>query len=118
MKLAAIKKYCTDLPHVTADIKWEIDHVYSVGGKMFAMATTNKNRGTFVCFKVDDDRFLELTDRPGIIPAPYLARMKWVQLNDINALGDSELKSLLSRAHTIVAMKLTKKMRRELGFAD
>ena len=31
-----------------------------------------------ISFKVDDDRFLELTDRDGIIPAPYLARVKWV----------------------------------------
>ncbi len=118
MKLSAIKKYCTNLPHATADVKWEIDHVYSIGGKMFAIATENKSRGTFVCFKVDDDRFLEFTDRPGFIPAPYLARAKWVQLNNLDAVTDAELKALLKRAYDIVAIKLTKKLQREFGLIE
>jgi len=68
MKLIAIKKYCASLPHGTTDVKWEMEHVYSIGGKMFAIATTNKTRGSFVCFKVDHERFLELTDRPVFYP--------------------------------------------------
>ena len=41
-------------------------------------------------FKVEDERFLELTDRPGIIPAPYLARAKWIYVENAEALGDDE----------------------------
>lgn len=118
MKLAAIKTYCASLPHATAEVKWEIDHVYSIGGKMFAMATVNNSRGTFVAFKVDDDRFLELTDRPGFLPAPYLARAKWVELKNLDAVSDAELKARLKRAYTIVAAKLTKKLQREFGLIE
>jgi predicted DNA-binding protein (MmcQ/YjbR family) len=118
MNLKAIQKFCANLPHATHDVKWEIDYVYSIGGKMFAIACENKHRGVFVSFKVDDDRFLEFTDRAGFIPAPYLARMKWVQINDLRRVGDAELKSLLKHSYDIVARKLTKKMRREFGMAE
>jgi len=118
MKLVAIKKHCASFARATADVKWEIAHVYSIGGKMFAIAAANKTRGTFVCFKVDDERFLELTDRPGFLPAPYLARAKWVELNDLDAITDAELKSLLKRAYDVVVAKLTKKQQREFGLLE
>jgi predicted DNA-binding protein (MmcQ/YjbR family) len=118
MTLAQIKKYCASLPHATADVKWGADHVYSIGGKMFAVAFQNELRGVFVSFKVDDDRFLEFTDREGFAPAPYLARAKWVQITDLKKISDVELKQLLERAYQLVALKLTKKMRREFGLVD
>lgn len=115
MNLAAVKKFCASLPHATADIKWEIDHVYSIGGRMFAVACETTSRGTMVGFKVDDDLFLQYTDRKGFIPAPYLARAKWVQVQDLKALSDAELKALIRRSYELVAQKLTKKARVELG---
>ena len=115
MNLTAVKKFCATMPHATADVKWGIDHVYSIGGRMFAVACKTKDGATHLSFKVDDDRFLELTDRPGFIPAPYLARAKWVQLADLSKVGDSELKALLKHSFDLVAAKLTKKMQREFG---
>jgi len=35
-----------------------------------------------VSFKVKDDEFKELTSRKYIIPAPYLARYKWILVKD------------------------------------
>ena len=104
MNLSAVKKYCASLPHATADVKWGADHVYSIGGKMFAVAFENELRGVFVSFKVDDDRFLEYTDRPGFVPAPYLARAKWVQVTDLKKITDAELKALILRSFDLVAM--------------
>jgi predicted DNA-binding protein (MmcQ/YjbR family) len=43
-----------------------------IGGKMFAVAFEDRSGNGLVSFKVDDERFLELTDREGFIPAPYL----------------------------------------------
>ena len=88
--------------------------MFSVGGKMFA-ATHAKVSTTF-CFKVDDDRFLELTDRPGIIPAPYLARAKWIQIKDPKALSREEAIALVTRSHQLVFAKLAKKMQLEIGY--
>ncbi len=115
MNIVAIKKYCASLPHATADVKWGVDHVYSIGGKMFAVACANTSRGVYFGFKVDDERFLEYTDRPGFIPAPYLARAKWVQVTDMKKINASELKALITRSYQLVAARLTKKLRAELG---
>ena len=115
MTPAALRAFCLKLPAATYDLKWGNDHVYSVGGKMFAVVFDAKKGAESASFKVDDERFLELTDRPGIVPAPYLARAKWVQLASLKALGDAELKALVARSHALVAAKLTRAERARLG---
>lgn len=115
MNVAAILKYCSTLPAATHDVKWGADQVYSVGGKMFCVAFENAEGKGNVSFKVDDDLFLQYTDREGFIPAPYMARNKWVQVQDLKKVSDAELKNLIKRSHALVAMKLTKKLRGELG---
>ena len=113
MNLAKAKKLCVGLPGATQDVKWESSLVFSVGGKMFA-ATDADPKASRISFKVDDDAFLALTDRPGIIPAPYLARAKWVQIENLKAVSDEEAAALLTRAHEIVFGKLTKKLQRDI----
>jgi len=112
MNFEQAKTLCRSFPGVTEDTKWDNDLVFSIGGKMFAV--TNLGEATGMSFKVEDDRFLELTDRPGIIPAPYLARAKWVYVEDANALNDEEAAQLLRRSYELVFAKLTKKLQREL----
>ena len=115
MNIAAVRKYCASLPHSTGDIKWSADHVYSIGAKMFSVSYEDGNGAASVSFKVDDDLFLQYTDRAGFIPAPYMARNKWVQVTDLKKASDAELKALLKRSYELVAMKLTKKLRTQLG---
>ncbi len=69
MDFEAAKALCRSFPGVTEDIKWGEDLVFSVGEKMFAV-TGNAAPAQAMSFKAEDERFLELTDRPGIIPAP------------------------------------------------
>lgn len=118
MNIAAIKKFCHSLPHAKNDIKWEADHVYTIGAKMFAVAMLNREEKAVVSFKVDDDLFLQMSDRPGFIPAPYLARAKWVQVTDLSKLGDAELRALIRRSYELVTAKLTRKLRAELGLIE
>lgn len=113
MNFDQAKTLCRSLPGVTEDTKWDNDLVFSIGGKMFAV--TNLGEATGMSFKVEDDRFLELTDRPGIIPAPYLARAKWVYVENANALDDEEAAQLLRRSYELVFAKLTRKLQRELA---
>ncbi len=115
MTAAALRAFCGKLPAATYDLKWEVDHAYSVGGKMFAVVFDAKKGAESVSFKVDDVRFLELTDRPGVVPAPYLARAKWVQVKPLGSLGDREMKELVARSHALVAAKLTRAVRRSIG---
>ena len=116
MNFEAAKALCRTFPGCTEDIKWGADLVFSVGLKMFAVAS-HEAAGDGMSFKVEDERFLELTDRPGIIPAPYLARAKWVYVEKASALSDKEAGALLRRSYELVFAKLTKKLRREIAEA-
>ena len=110
MSLAPLRKLCGSLAGATRDIKWGADEVYSVGNKMFAVFFVDGRTTRNVSFKVDPERFLELTDRPGIVPAPYLARAHWVQLQEPDALSADDAKALLARSHALVFSKLTRKL--------
>ena len=115
MNIRAIQKFCAALPHATGDIKWGVDQVYSIGGKMFCVAYVDPQGGATVSFKVDDDLFLQYTDRAGFIPAPYMARAKWVQIIDLKKVSDAEVKTLIKRSYELVSLKLTRKLRTALG---
>lgn len=109
--LAAI---CGSWPGVTADIKWDHDRVWSVGGKMFCvLALDPAKRGQF-SVKVDAGRFLELTDQPGIHPAPYLARAHWVSLSPGHRLSPDEVRGLVRGSYELVLATLPKKTQREI----
>jgi len=111
MSFAGLKAFAAGLPAATLDIKWDTDWVASVGGKMFFVGGPEPGRWTACAFKVDEHRFLELSGLPGLAPAPYLARAKWVQLRDPKALPLAELKALVARSHALVAARLPKKLR-------
>jgi len=102
-------------PGVSADLKWGDDLVYSVAGKMFAVYCYKGSNAGQVSFKVGEERFLELTDRHGIIPAPYMARAHWVSVLPSSGMPREELEALLRESYTQVRAKLPKKVQRELG---
>jgi predicted DNA-binding protein (MmcQ/YjbR family) len=111
--IEAAKALCRSFPGCTEDIKWGADLVFSVGSKMFAV-TEVADQAKGISFKVEDERFLELTDRPGIVPAPYLARAKWVYVENGAKLADKEAAGLLRRSYELVFSKLTKKLQAEI----
>jgi predicted DNA-binding protein (MmcQ/YjbR family) len=117
MDFEAAKKLCRSFPGATEDVKWETNIVFSVGTKMFAV-TDDGAPPSGISFKVENERFLELTDRPGIIPAPYLARAKWVYVEKARALSDKEAAALLRRSYELVLAKLTRKLQKEIGEAQ
>jgi predicted DNA-binding protein (MmcQ/YjbR family) len=114
MNFDAQRKIAAALPGATEDIKWGADLVYSVGAKMFCVFLLGKGHAMSCSFKVDDDRFLELTGVSGVIPAPYLARARWVQVKPGHALGSAALNELVRRSHALVLAKLPKKTQREV----
>jgi predicted DNA-binding protein (MmcQ/YjbR family) len=109
MNLDSLRKYCATLPGATRDIKWGADEVYSVGAKMFAVFWVEQGKAKTASFKCDPERFLELTDQEGIVPAPYLARAHWVQVSEAKALPDAAARELVLRSHALVMAKLTRK---------
>jgi predicted DNA-binding protein (MmcQ/YjbR family) len=114
MNTEAVREYCISLPAVTENLQWG-DHVcFKIGGKMFAILPLGPE-GPRLNFKASDYNFAELIEREGIIPAPYLARAKWVALQSMNVLRDDELRDLLSQARQLVFEKLPAKTRNGLS---
>jgi len=111
MNFDTLRKYCTTLPGATVDIKWGADECHCVGGKMFAVFGVTQRKAGNVSFKCEPSRFLELTDVPGIVPAPYLARAHWVQIEDGKALTDAQARELVGHSHALIFAKLTKRDR-------
>ncbi|MBC9880170.1 MmcQ/YjbR family DNA-binding protein [Bradyrhizobium sp. INPA01-394B] len=106
---------CLGLPAATKVVQWEGTSVFKVGGKMFALS------GGFTSsymFKTADMAYAMLIEHGLARPAPYLARAKWVQLVNNNALPDAELAAYLVQAHALIVAKLTRKVRKELGLAE
>ena len=96
------------MPGTCETIQWDDDRVFKVGKKMFAVSGLEED--SRYSFKVDDERFLELTDQAGIAPAPYLARARWVQVDpSACVLSDDEIETLVRRSWELVFSKLTKK---------
>lgn len=70
----------------------------------------------FTCaFKVHDEDFETLSLKEGWRPAPYLARAKWVQIEDLTACGAAEWKERIQKSYSLIKEKLTKKDRQALG---
>jgi predicted DNA-binding protein (MmcQ/YjbR family) len=110
MSIDAVRTFCLSLPAVTEDIKWGSDLVFSVGGKMFAVVNTE--RPHTLAFKCTPEAFGELTEREGIIPAPYLARAMWVRERTVGeVLGRREMEELLKASYELVVSGLPKSKR-------
>lgn len=110
MNIEQLREFCLSLPHATEDVKWGNDLCFSVGGKMFC-ATGLDQAGGQVSFKCTPDKFAELVERDGIIPAPYVARYHWVAVERADALAEDEFEDLISKSYLMVFQKLPPKVR-------
>lgn len=107
-----VRRLCEGLPATTVDHPFGDDHdAYKVGGKMYAIVGGLGD----VSFKASEIAYEVLTSEGRARPAPYLARAKWVQVADEHGWTDEELGDHLRQAHAIIAGKLTRKLRAELG---
>jgi predicted DNA-binding protein (MmcQ/YjbR family) len=98
------------LPGVTKVVQWGGSDVYKVGGRIFAIAGDG-----VVSFKATDLAFEVLVEAGWARPAPYLARAKWLAFDDLAELDETEVADWLATAHQLVAAKLARKVRAELG---
>jgi predicted DNA-binding protein (MmcQ/YjbR family) len=112
MNIEELREFCLSLPHVTEDIKWGNNLVFSVCAKMFCLADLDPP--IRVAFKVPEDQFLELTATHDIIQASHFARMKWVTVLDENRFSRTEWEHYLYQSYNLVKAKLPKKTLEQL----
>ncbi len=110
MNVDWLREVCLSFPGATEQIQWGSDLLFKVGGKMFAV-TPLEPAPVCLSFKASPETFAELTERPNIIPAPYLARAQWVALQTRDALPADELARLLRDSYDMVFAKLPRKTR-------
>ena len=114
MNIEEVQKFCETLIHVTQNIKWDDHLCFNVGEKMF-LVTAPDSFPVSASFKVKNDSFNQLCEREGFIPAPYLARYKWVYLDDINRLSKSEFEQYILESYDLVVSKLPAKVKKSIG---
>jgi predicted DNA-binding protein (MmcQ/YjbR family) len=113
MNVEWFREQCLSFPHATEQVQWIKDLVFKVGGKMFAVAALEPGAHVF-SFKSTPEKYAELIEIPGIIPAPYLARAQWVAFERPDALPRAEIKLLARQSYDLVFAKLPKKIQAEL----
>ena len=114
MNVEWVRKICLALPHATENVQWGDDLCFKIGGKMFCVAVMVPHK-IAMCFKCTPEEFAELTEVPGVIPAPYMARAYWVALESEDALPRAEVKRRIERSYELVKAKLPKKTQAALA---
>lgn len=117
MDVIQTRAFCATLPGATVTEWGEPANLlaYFVGGKRFAHFKTSAPERWRFSFKVAPERFLELTDQPGIKPARWLGRYRWVTVVDVRAMPDEELRALIHWSYRAALATLSRARRRELA---
>ena len=102
-------------PGATEEVQWGADYLYKVGGKTFVFSSMDNFSEIVLSVKSTPDAFAELVEQEGIIPAPYLARNKWVAVKRDSKIKIPELKKLIKISYELVFAKLPKKKRDEIN---
>lgn len=108
MDIEILRTFCKKLPYVTEDIKWGNDLCFLIAGKMFCVA--GLEAPFMVSLKVKEEEFEELSVSPGIIPAPYMGRYKWIQVQDSERFSMNEWEHYISQSYQLVKDKLSKRL--------
>jgi len=115
------REFLRRLPLVEETMQWGDNLVFwvgdkAVGGKMFALVNLDFDAHLRVMsFSAGPERFHELVESDGVIPAPYMARLHWVALERWNAIPGRELENLLRDARDMTYQKLPQKTKDALA---
>ncbi len=94
----------------------------AIGGKMFALVNLDEPPDPAVgrphlllSYSVGPERYADLLERDGLVPAPYMARIHWVAAERWGVFSNAEWQRELRAAHEITLAKLPKKVRATLA---
>ena len=121
MDAERIRAYLLTLPHTVETMQWGNNLVFwvgdkAIGGKMFALINLDDDQNRqVISYSAGPERYPELLEIEGILPAPYMARIHWVAVERWDVFRNQEWEQQLLAAHAITAAKLPPKTRAVLA---
>jgi predicted DNA-binding protein (MmcQ/YjbR family) len=127
MDAERIRAFLLTLPHVVDTMQWGANLVFwvgdkAIGGKMFALVNLDGDDGPertkpspVISYAAGPERYSELLEIEGIIPAPYMARIYWVAAQRWSVFRTLEWERELTAAHTLTFNKLPPRTRAVLA---
>jgi predicted DNA-binding protein (MmcQ/YjbR family) len=126
MDAERIRAYLLALPHAVETMQWGANLVFwvgdkTIGGKMFALVNLDSDEGQrnrarpVISYAAGPQRYSDLLEIEGVIPAPYMARIYWVALERWNVFRTTEWETELGAAHTLTFNKLPPRTRAVLA---
>lgn len=101
MNVAELKRHCRTFPGATETSYGEPYNwlVYTVGDRKFAYFKTSAPERWRFSVRVSPERFVELTDVPGVKPARWRGRYGWITIVDVPAFPGDYLKTLVAASY-------------------
>lgn len=120
MNVDHLKAFCGRFPGATATLHPAPSNVlvYAVGGKSFAYFKTSAPEQWRFSTRVSPDRFLELTDMPGIKPARYMGRFHWVTIVKVDQFPADYLAELVEWSYRKALGSLSKHRQHAISAAQ
>ncbi len=97
MNVTKLKEFCRGFPDTAETLYGEPYNflVYTVGGKKFAYFKTSQPERWRFSIRVTPERFVELTDVPGVKPARYRGRFYWITIVNVSSFPADYLSELV-----------------------
>jgi predicted DNA-binding protein (MmcQ/YjbR family) len=123
MDVERARAFLLTLPHAVETMQWGDNLVFwvgdkAIGGKMFCLMNLDAGAHGVMSYPAGAERYAELVEREGVVPAPYMARIHWVAVERWDVLRNMEWEHELRAAHAITLAKLPKGVREVLAMPE
>jgi len=110
MNVPQLKAFCRGFPCATETLHREPYNflVYAVGARKFAYFKTSQPERWRFSIRVAPDRFIELTDVPGVKPARYRGRFHWITIVNVSGFPAFYLTELVEWSYQRAFASLSK----------
>ncbi|MBV6320914.1 MmcQ/YjbR family DNA-binding protein [Duganella violaceipulchra] len=117
MNIEQLKRHCRQFPGAVETLHGEPSNilVYKVADKTYAYFKTSEPERWRFSLRVTPDRFLELTDVPGVKPARYMGRFHWVTIVDVSKFPADYLAELVAGSYRRAVESLGKAKQKALS---
>jgi predicted DNA-binding protein (MmcQ/YjbR family) len=120
MDAEKLRAFALTLPHVVETRQWGDNLLLwcgdkAIGGKMFALLNLQGDGRGVISYLAGAERFAELVEIEGILPAPYFARLFWVAVETWGVHRNPVWEDEVRNAHALTYAKLPPKVKAALA---